>query len=121
MICISIFLGASSSIAAQADCAYQIFIDVRNEDNNSVNNAKLNLSGWKEFYYRPQKSLYETFGLRGVGAPVWKAKLKVSASGYKTFGQELSISCARYEYLLILRPKRSKLEAELKMVPIATK
>jgi hypothetical protein len=121
IIWISFFLGTSTSVAAQADCLYQILIDVRDEANNPVNNAKLKLSGWKAFAYRTPPNLYETSGLLGVGGPAWKARLKVSAGGYKTFDQELLVSCARYEYLLILRPKRSKLAAELKAIPIATK
>jgi hypothetical protein len=120
ILCSSLVLGTSAGAAAQADCGYQVFIDVRNEANDSVNNARLELGGWKIFQYTPERT-YRASGLLGVGAPALKTNLKVSASGYKTFIHELNISCARYEYLLILRPKRSKLAAELKTIPSTTK
>ena len=118
LVCIVLLIGAGSNIAAQADCGYRVLFDVRNGANNPIINAKLKLGGRKTFFYRPQLGKYETGGLLGVGAPDWKTNLNGSAKGYKSFNRELVVSCSRFgeEYLLILRPKRSKLEAEFRII-----
>lgn len=118
LVCIVLLIGVGSSVAAQADCGYRVLVDVRDGVNNPIINAKFNLGGRKAFFYRPNLGKYETDGLLGVGAPDWKTNLKVSAKGYNSFNRELVVSCSRFgeEYLIILRPKRSKLEAEFRIV-----
>ena len=106
----------SSNLTAQADCDYRLRIYLRDEVGNSIKNAKLKLSNWKEFYYRNQFDGYEAWGLRGVGAPVWKANLKVSADGFRTFKEAVNISCGKYEFFLALRPKNSKVKADFRPI-----
>ena len=105
-----------SNVRAQADCDYQLRVYVRDGEGNTIKNAKLKLNDWKEFFYRDQFNGYETSGLRAVGAPAWTPNLKVSAKGFKTFNYKLNISCAQYEFLLTLRPKGSKADADFKPI-----
>jgi hypothetical protein len=114
LVCIVLFVGSASNIAAQADCGYRVLIDVRNGANEPVTKANLKLRG-RDVNYRPALRKYETSGLALPRERI-RAKLKVSASGYKTLNHELILACPGYEYLVILRPKRSKLEAEVKVI-----
>lgn len=113
IICIVLLIGAGSTIAAQADCFFRVLIDVRNEANNPITNAKFRLSG-RDFYYRPVLRKYETTGLL-LPRESFTDNLKVSARGYKSLQHEIKVACSEYEYLIIMRPKKSKLEPEFKV------
>ena len=93
---------------------YNVLIDVRNEANDPITNANLRLSR-RDVRYRPELRKYETLGL-ALPLERIRAKLKISVSGYRSLNHELILACPGYEYLIILRPKRSKLEAEVKVI-----
>jgi hypothetical protein len=109
-----LFAGTAFKVAAQADCEYRVLIDVRNEANDPITNANLRLSR-RDVRYRPELRKYETLGL-ALPLERIRAKLKISVSGYRSLNHELILACPGYEYLIILRPKRSKLEAEVKVI-----
>lgn len=107
----------SFDMYAQADCGYRIRVYLRDDAGNTIKNARLKLNNWKEFYYRDAFNGYEASGLRGVGAPAWVPNLKVSAKGFTTSNHKLNISCAQYDFLLTLKLKGSKENADLQPVP----
>ena len=102
-----------STAVSQADCGYSVLVDIRDDDNRPVHNARLSLNGWKVFNYSIETGTYRASGLLGVGAPVSRIRLKVSAKGFKSFDEVLNIRCSHYEYRLIMRRKSSKRTPEL--------
>jgi hypothetical protein len=116
ILCVPFILAGNCDVWPQADCGYWVRITVKDRSESPVANAKLKLDNWKEFYYRENLARYEAWGLRGVGAPVWDAKLRVRAKGFKPFIKELSLTCGHFDFMLLLSPTTSNAPAVFEQI-----
>lgn len=99
---------------AQADCAYDFILFVRDANGNAIKNAHIEMKGNAyfemrddDFRYRSQTEMYTAWSLLGEGTKD-KVVLEVKAEGFDKFEKQIELRCGFYAYDLRLKSEKQK-------------